>query len=832
MLQTFYLMLMKPDGLMIWVYKMLRMIENIKKLFLQSTQKIIIVAASLLVFSCDSNECFYRPGTAPYKESYQIVRADGIRVPMGSHGNYGRIGYEDVEYNILTGLPEDKYTRGQWQDVSPIAKDKNIKISVTGDVYLEKIEQFVEVSFQGTSATEVDINGKDLIVAKDDLIIITKDHSGTMNFKSVAGFDSNYKNRVINSDSSINLPSDNTSAGSFIKNLVNTRGNDTDQKIISMYGFCREKYLDQTSATIQSYFAKPRVYPQQTSETLLNCFHYDGRGVQISMNNNTVLKDSKLPFSSTGAFVPSDMLSDPEKINNAEKTFYPFDYSIDKDPMIFEVIKIKNNQEGKLRIVLDKSFFAGAAEDGYIGGYRFKITRYTSINKNGQRMHLALADPGLDISNWTLDEVSNNSSVILRPPIVNSDSFIAPKNGKLWARIFDNNYNDNLDQYYLTLQQESGINTWKGVFNNFVTPLKRKLYKTVESTYARTVTNKSFQTIVKLMMILSLILYILSFLLGFVRESQEEFMKKLLKLGIVSILISDSSWNFFNNHLFMLFEHGTDQLLSISGALGKTAGPFDWMDNMMYLFLNDYLGIRLASLLVVGPFGIVMIIVMLYGVLCLLMITVRVFLIYCLMMICTAFLISLSPIFIACLLFKRTTTLFNQWWQLTGYFAFAPFLIIIGAVVIVYIIDSFADRILGNQICWNDTMYIYIYIFGFIKIKIATLRWLVPDPMKYGFSPVEFAIGGSADTSSALSAVVMMLKLVADMIVFLMLVKLIEHYVRNAEKLVAMMMGIHQSAAGASAVMDRIIGVGKSIAAAVMTGGKSALMQTFSSKKK
>jgi len=65
-----------------------------------------------------------------------------------------------------------------------------------------------------------------------------------------------------------------------------------------------------------------------------------------------------------------------------------------------------------------------------------------------------------------------------------------------------------------------------------------------------------------------------------------------------------------------------------------------------------------------------------------------------------------------------------------------------------------------------------------------------------------------------------------------MLVKLIEHYVRNAEKLVAMMMGIHQSAAGASAVMDRIIGVGKSIAAAVMTGGKSALMQTFSSKKK
>ncbi len=138
--------------------------------------------------------------------------------------------------------------------------------------------------------------------------------------------------------------------------------------------------------------------------------------------------------------------------------------------------------------------------------------------------------------------------------------------------------------------------------------------------YSKVVTSSIFIDTVRASMILLLVIYGIMFMLGMISQAQETFIRTIIKISVISALISPASWNFFNNYLFALFIDGMNGLISIlagdfvgSGNSIDVRNPFGFIDKTMTKFFNANTFIKLIGLLFSSPIGFLYIAAMLAG---------------------------------------------------------------------------------------------------------------------------------------------------------------------------------------------------------------------------
>jgi len=823
------------DYIKYFIIKCMKVIYANDKNFLIKLYKYSLSLALLFVLTaCDDYGNCYPAPTISTKVDKFILRADGLQVY--SHSGANAVTECQIApptqdcglyVDLITGAPKATNSQyGNWQKTIPlIGNNSSSTVSATGSVYLQSQTQKVAVAVNSALPVTRDASNQPLNISKGDYVVIKR--SGTLvDFQSIGGFDDDYASYIKTSD--FRLPNKNETFQNYLMSFLNQK---THANFIASVGYCKNRVpdnppIDPNTGVPSKYvnFDSPHFTPfSDNDDYFKNCFHYDGRGLTISLNGTTI-KDANSPFMGAAGVTSQYQFSNNEQV----------------DIGINQVFIAQ--EDGVLSFDFDKSFFRNAKY--FAGGYSLEVKRYTDKHDNGELILGAIADSGIDLNdvNTDINKLIGEGKVKIQNVL---NQTISPaRSGYLWLKISDStgDYKDNLDAYYVEITTIFQQNGWSQIYINFVTPLKKTVYNAVQRIFNRSVTHPTFQLALKLMMVLTLTFYAFGSILGLIQEPLSTLIVKMFKIGLLSMLLHENSWNFFSKNMFSVFlgdfnvipnvVSGGDWLIMIFQDIEGCNNPFCWMDTLFTKFFSAYMGYKILSFLILGAYGILMIVLIGFTLFKLILVLFRAFIIYCIMAVMTAFLVSLSPIFLCCMLFNKTQQMFNTWWRLTLYTSLQPAFMFMGIIVIAYIADLIGSKLFGTQICYFDVLRVNLMIFNAFKIHLFTIVWY-KDNITNVF---EYNLGAEGDAANGTSAfarevVFYFYRTTINAVCFLIIIVVKEGYLSYSEKVSRKMLGLSLAGGGAGDGIDKVTARAKSIAKAIVTGGKSIAMDAKQIKK-
>jgi type IV secretion system protein VirB6 len=293
--------------------------------------------------------------------------------------------------------------------------------------------------------------------------------------------------------------------------------------------------------------------------------------------------------------------------------------------------------------------------------------------------------------------------------IDSNTSVTADKSGYLWLRVV--NDNDEL-QGRINVEYLNYIgSTWfsRIVYLGVVKPINDQLQSFTKQFYIKFSRNASIINLVQGCLTLYIAIYGLMFLMGATRFTAEDFFYRILKIFIVTMIISENSWEFFNDYLFSIFTKGTDELFrSVTGTSSTTQNIFGFIDPI----LDKYTNPKLWGLLFIQLFqihnGLTLVAIMsIYSLIIYFRAILEVIISYVISFVIISVMIGLAPLFIIFILFEKTRSLFDNWLSTLFNYMVQP------SILLVFFL--FIDQIISDQLlkivvksCWDTLITIAI----------------------------------------------------------------------------------------------------------------------------
>lgn len=234
-------------------------------------------------------------------------------------------------------------------------------------------------------------------------------------------------------------------------------------------------------------------------------------------------------------------------------------------------------------------------------------------------------------------------------------------------------------------------------FNTIIKPIKQNMMSTAAIMFASMSSTGKFAYFLQGLVTIYIMMQGFLFAMGSLKVTAMDLTGKIIKLVAVSILLTENSFKFFHDYLFVFFLKGTDQLIgSVSNATSQIGNPLGFIDPMVHKYLlNDDLWFILWNYVLFFGYGyIVPGIVIMISIFMLLYSLGRIIVGYVLAFVCMSVMIALGPIFITFILFDYTRQYFNQWISIMLGYVIQPTLIII----LVLFIDQISSDMLAKAL--------------------------------------------------------------------------------------------------------------------------------------
>lgn len=314
----------------------------------------------------------------------------------------------------------------------------------------------------------------------------------------------------------------------------------------------------------------------------------------------------------------------------------------------------------------------------------------------------------------------------------------------LYFKILDKFYDDNSGQYRVVIK--SGVSDTRPDPLQFLTNLlKNELFGTsdkdpgiIKQTYQQIIETPGYRLSVSALLTLYIMFTGFSFLIGNINMTHVELVVRILKVSVVSILLSTSkAWTFFHDYLFVFFVEGVEQILQIINEASAT-GPGS--QSLLGLLISPQTLSKLFSLLFVDPLGFIYIILYLIALYFIFLLIFKATIIYLTALITIGMIITMAPIFICFMLFNKTRSLFENWLRQLISYAIQPIILFVGIAFISMIIRTEVYSTLGFAVCKKDFPDLgpINQIFGSFtedldsSIGNSIFYWWFPVPMKGG----------------------------------------------------------------------------------------------------
>lgn len=363
------------------------------------------------------------------------------------------------------------------------------------------------------------------------------------------------------------------------------------------------------------------------------------------------------------------------------------------------------------------------------GGFNIRVTKNHSLENS---LYISVSDkfpehkPGENQADISVD-ISKVHDI---QDMENLKGKLKNKSGTIYYGIRDHGCDyKNEGQFSISLTtKEPPTRTFSAIYNFFDEKVKTAFFGSsykdsnaihsdtspvkhlYESFVKSSKTNTIRSTIISLL-VLYIILYTLYYFFGLTHISIYEFLIICVKIGVITQLLQDNSWNFFYNNAFSIFVNTPKQLIEIANFRGTTSNVFEFLDLPLNRFLSWHSVLLIVSLIFSGPLGIVSFCLVIWG-----LITVSLSIFNALFSFITsiaivALLLSLAPIFIICLLFAYTRQMFHNWVKNLARFAIHPVVLLIFISLISQVMDYIIYSVFDFEVCTTCILDINLKIF-------------------------------------------------------------------------------------------------------------------------
>ncbi|MCC8368917.1 MAG: type IV secretion system protein [Rickettsia endosymbiont of Oxypoda opaca] len=316
----------------------------------------------------------------------------------------------------------------------------------------------------------------------------------------------------------------------------------------------------------------------------------------------------------------------------------------------------------------------------------------------------------------------------------------------LYFKILDKFYDDNGGQYRVVIK--AGVSDTRPDPLEFLTNLiQKELFGTsdtdqgiVRKTYQNIIDTPGYRLSVSAILTLYIMFTGFSFLIGNLNLTHVELLIRILKVSIVSILLSSTqAWTFFHDYIFVFFVEGVSQILQIIKEASAT-GPGS--QSLIGLLISPQTLSKLFSLLFVDPLGFIYIFLYLIALYFIFMLVFKATIIYLTALIAVGMIITMAPIFICFMLFSITRSLFENWLRQLISYAIQPIILFAGIAFISMIIRTEIYSTLGFGVCKYDFPNLgpINELFGSftedldVSLGDSIFYWWFPSPMKGGIN--------------------------------------------------------------------------------------------------
>ena len=345
--------------------------------------------------------------------------------------------------------------------------------------------------------------------------------------------------------------------------------------------------------------------------------------------------------------------------------------------------------------ILDSELFLAIANDdnryeNSYGGYNVQISK-SCPRYDGKDLYLYIGDTPppksvKEIANYQASTLKKEDNFVIE----NSNAsgklhfLIADPKKPVPAAGYDNSTHDeNMGEYKVSFVVSSTPTWVSDSVRILVDPLQTLIMGVSTNSSGQTgptsgiaydmyhsIIDSGIRTFARLLMVMFIIIVSMGFVLGIIEIKTNELLIIIFKIGAVSALLTDTSWEFFNKYLLNIFWYGADDI--IMKFMDFYNGKSSYKYNASFAFLDKTVGtllqweniVRIFSLLGLGfinPLSWFLFIAIIGGVLNILQSCFKGIILYCICLVINGFLIALTPIFICFMLFKQTFRFFDTW---------------------------------------------------------------------------------------------------------------------------------------------------------------------------
>ncbi|MFY9589819.1 type IV secretion system protein [Rickettsia endosymbiont of Halotydeus destructor] len=394
------------------------------------------------------------------------------------------------------------------------------------------------------------------------------------------------------------------------------------------------------------------------------------------------------------------------------------------------------------------------------GGYVLNIKQTKCYRENGNSFSDVFSDRGkVQYITVPAGQSPNSSGKSYSVTGINVDSdgkakITASGDGYVWMKILNDqkDYSDSEGSYtikFMTSQQVGSftiqvMTPLLELFKTRVQNAAEEIFRNMVCYGGDTSSCTNFFNYIKAILILYIMLFGSMYLLGFVKINQQELVIRLIKIAIVSGLMNESTFGFFNNYLFNAITGFSDEIISnMSGyslftSTNKISNPFMFLDAVMSkIFFSQTFFAQLLSLLSLGLSGIIYFIIVFIALVIVIITALRAVAVYIMAFMATCILIGIAPLFLTFMLFDFTRYLFDNWVRFTFRYMLEPVIMMAGIIVLTQLFTIYLDFVLGYSVCWKCAIPIKIPFIGTIlpvallDVPIFCINWFAPWGMDY-----------------------------------------------------------------------------------------------------
>lgn len=250
----------------------------------------------------------------------------------------------------------------------------------------------------------------------------------------------------------------------------------------------------------------------------------------------------------------------------------------------------------------------------------------------------------------------------------------------------------------------------QGLISTIITQIQNILNQVTYDMYTSIVGDASFAYALRALLTLYIVFYGILFTFGMVQITMFDFSVRMIKIGIIAMLLSKTPWSFFHDTVIVFFNAGTDSWINAVSAsvlgeslpFGGNAPPFYIIETALAKALSAKMAVTLMAMFFTPPYGPIFGLLVSMGISTFIRAVLTAAWVYLMSLILKALLFSIAPIFLSFILFVRTRYLFDGWLNQVVNATLQPVLLFTFLAFFVQLIGVAIENLLQTPVCWTE----------------------------------------------------------------------------------------------------------------------------------